>query len=98
MLRSLKGTLAVSAPVFNKIESEAKGGLVLNASRINLMALDLYMDYDHNGLLLKAGQVKILIRQDSALQGWAKAVLKYGSLEFVMCPEGVVQGFELKDI
>jgi hypothetical protein len=87
MLQSRKGFLAVQVPEFKQIETEMKGGIALNASRIELISVGLVMDYVYNGLELKGGRDKIVIRSDAACQPWAKQVMRYDGKLFVFCPE-----------
>jgi hypothetical protein len=92
---SKKGYLAVKQPEFKKIEATIKGGVALISQRIDLIKTDLVMDYEIDGLVLKANKDKILLRGDSGLQPWAKQVLNTEGLEFVLCPETNVIGYEI---
>lgn len=95
MLISRKGFLAVSVPEFQKIEADLRGGLAVVAQRIKLASVTLIMDYELDGLNLKAGKTKILLRGDSALKPWAKQKLELGDLSFVLCPESDVVGVQI---
>lgn len=94
---SKKGTLAVKQPEFKKIEATIKNGLALISQRIDLIKVDLIMDYEIDGIKLKAGKDKVILRGDAGLQPWAKQVLNIDGLEFVLCPEHLVVGVETSE-
>jgi hypothetical protein len=91
---SKKGTLAVKQPEFKKIEATIKNGFALISQRVDLIKVDLLMDYDLDGIKLKAGKDRVILRGDSGLQPWAKQVLNIDGVEFVLCPENLVVGVE----
>ncbi len=88
--QSKNGTLAVKQPEFKKIEATVKGGIALVSQRIELVSVDLIMDYQLGDTLLKAGVTRILLRGDAGLQPWAKQTLSFDGKEFVLCPESAV--------
>ena len=93
MIFSYKGTLAVQQPKFTKIETRISSGFAVNSNRADLIELDLIMDYDLNGVQLIAGTDKVLIRGDSGLAAWAKAVYEYEGKAFVLMPETSILGY-----
>lgn len=90
---SKKQGLAVSAPSFTKVETKSDGGFSRIAQRVDMVVVDLLMDYELDGVQLKAGQAKIILRGDAGLTGWAKKPYTIGGKEFVLCPEGDVIAF-----
>lgn len=86
--------LAVERPRLDKIESKlSTGGLALNASRTELLALELVLNYQYGDLLLLAGQDSILVRGDSGAQPWAKRVYEWGGKQFVLMMVGDMIGY-----
>ena|SRR5271157_4241097 len=94
---SKKGELAVSKPIFRKIEAKLEGGLATIAQRTDVIAINLMMDYEFNGQLLKAGKTKVIVKGDAGLSTWAKVTNIYNGVEFVLCPEGAIIGVEIED-
>lgn len=94
-LVSKKGTLAIKQPEFKKIEATIKGGLAVISQRVDLIKADLLMDYDIDGVKLRANKDKVILRGDSGLHPWAKQVMNIDGVEFVLCPESSVIGFEV---
>lgn len=93
-LRSTKKQgLAVTPPRFDKVEGKSTGGITVVAQRTELAVLDLMMDYEIDGIVLKAGKAKILVKGDAGLTPWAKKRYSVGDVEFVLCPESDVIAF-----
>lgn len=96
-LRSKKGELAIAQPVFKKIEARLSGGIATIAQRTEVIAVALLMDYNLDGHMLIANRDKVIVRGDAGLATWAKTLHCYNGVEFVLCPESQVLGFELND-
>lgn len=95
-LRSKKGTLAIKPlPRFQKPEVKT-GSFATIAQKHEVVAVDLAMDYEIDGILLKAGRDQVILPADSNLQQWANKKVTLGEVEFVICPEQAVIGFRLK--
>ena len=90
-----KGQLAIKQPEFKKIEVAMKGGLAMISQRVALTEAELVMDYEIDGVKLKAKETTIILRGDVGLQPFAKQVLNLGELEFVLCPESQVIGWRI---
>jgi hypothetical protein len=88
-----KGELAITKPEFKKIEAEVVGGMARISQRIAVTEAVLVMNYNFQGVELRAGD-KILLRGDSGLTKWAANELRLETGEvFVLCPEDVVLGY-----
>lgn len=92
---SKKGYFAIKQPEFKKIEATVRGGIALISQRIDLIKSELVMDYEIDGLVLKANRDKILLRGDAGLQPWAKQIMSIDGEDFVLCPENIIVGYEV---
>jgi hypothetical protein len=92
-LNTLKGNLAIKQPEFKKIEAQVSGGVAMISQRVNLIEVQLVMDYEVNGIKLRGGVDKVILRGDAGVQPWAKQKLALGVHEFVLCPESQVIGY-----
>lgn len=90
---SKKQGLAVSVPRFDKVETKSDGGFSRVAQRVDCAVITLLMDYELDGVQLKAGKAKIVVSGDSGLKAWAKKPYSIDGLDFVMCPEADVIAF-----
>ena len=90
---SIKGRLAITPPVFQKIEQKVVNGFATISQRTDVIEVDLIMDYQLDGNTLLVGRDKIILRGDAGIKQWAKEKLYIDGKEFVLCPEGEVLGF-----
>lgn len=98
-LRSSKKVgLAVSIPKFDKVETKSDGGFSRVAQRVDCAVIDLLMDYELDGVTLKAGKTKIVVSGDSGLKSWAKKPYSIDGINFVLCPEADVIAFGINDV
>lgn len=96
-LLSKKGELAIIRPEFKKIEARLQGGVATIAQRTELISCSLVMDSEYNGKTLRAGKDKVVLKGDSGLASFAKSVLTYNGIDFVMVPESFIVGVEIID-
>lgn len=93
---SKKKGLAVSQPKFDKIEAKSHGGMVTAGQRTDVITLDLLMDYELDGVQLRAGRTKIVVDGQSGITAWARKKYSFGGLDFVLCPEADVIAFTVE--
>jgi hypothetical protein len=89
-----KGFLAVKPPSFQKIETKNTSGFSIVAQRTELIAAPLVMDYVLDGITLKAGVINVILPGDAGLHPWAKKVMSFNGIEFALCPEHIVVGYQ----
>jgi hypothetical protein len=93
---SINNTVAIEPVPFSKIESKIEGGIARISQKIDLVKVKLIMgvhltnDPSPNYL---PGDYAIL-RGDSGLQPWNKAVYELDGQKLVICPINQVIGFE----
>lgn len=95
-LGTRKGTLAIIAPEFKKIETEVVGGIARPTARVETVEAQLVMWYNLDGVWLAPGD-SVIVRGDAGAQAWSKNPfrLKDGA-NFVLCPEDQVIGYRQK--
>ena len=94
---TVNGYLAITPPEFHKIEAEVKNGVVRVAQRVELREETLVFGYTTKNIKAREGD-KVIIRGDSGLKPWAKAVYRLGEgTPFVLCPESDIVGFRIID-
>lgn len=76
------------------IEKKVQGGLVLNASRTDLIRSRLVMSYIVDGTVYAAGAWNVILRGDAPFQPFAKSVMVLDGKEIVFIPEAVILAFE----
>lgn len=91
-----KGTLAIIAPEFKKIETEVIGGIARAIARVETVEALLVMWYNLDGIWLAPGD-SVILRGDVGTNKWTAANyrLKDGT-QFVLCPEDQVIGYRQK--
>lgn len=93
MLGTKRGELAIKQPEFKKIEVDVQGGIARAVARVEVIEVDLLMEYELSGAYLKPGD-KILLKGDAGLSGWAKNLYRLNDgVTFVLCPESQVIGY-----
>ena len=98
MLLSVNGYLAITPPVFTKIEADVSGGIARIQQRVELREENLVFGYKFKDTLVSPGD-KVIVRGDAGLKAWAKTVYRLGSgPEFVLCPETDVVGFQTRNV
>jgi hypothetical protein len=94
---SKKKGLAVSPPKFDKVEPQRTAGITIAAQRTRLLTLDLLMDYEIDGVQLRAGKAKILVDGLAGQQAWGRKVYSTDGVDqFALCPEGEVVGYTVE--
>jgi len=92
-LGTKKGELAIVKPEFKKIEAEVIGGMARITQRIAVTESVLVMNYNLQGVELRAGD-SVLLRGDAGLAKWAANELRLSDgTAFVLCPEDAVIGY-----
>lgn len=71
------------------------GSFATIAQKHEVIAVDLVMDYEIDGFILRAGRDQIILPADANLQQWSNKKINLGETEFVLCPEQIVIGFRL---
>lgn len=86
-----EGYLAIKLPPANKIEAQLVGGMAVNRQKHDVLKAELLMDYPR--LDVSAGDI-VILKGDSGFKSWARDVLVIDGVEFTLCPESDVIGFE----
>jgi hypothetical protein len=89
---SVNHHIAIKQPVFEKIETKTEHGFAFNANRINVMSVEVVMDYANDQLRLNAGDC-VILPGDAGTAPWTKKVYVLDGQEFVLCPEVAILGF-----
>lgn len=90
-----QGELAVKQPEFKKIETEVHGGIARAVARVELIEVELVMEYFLSGVHLHPGD-SILMRADAGLTKWAQNLYRLSDVSFVLAPESSVLGYRIR--
>ena len=92
------GEIAITQPVFRKIEAEMQGGIARISQRVTVIEAAVVMGYELKSALLKPGD-SVILRADAGLQPWAKQVFTLNdSISFVLCPESAIIGYKVNNV
>lgn len=95
-LGTRKGTVAIVAPEFKKIESEVIGGIARPVARVETVEAKVVMWYNLDGVWLAPGDT-VLLRGDAGANKWANNPFRLADgTNFVLCPEDQVIGYRQK--
>lgn len=92
-LRTRKGMVAIKPlPLYKKPEVRG-GSFATIAQKHEVIAVGLAMDYELDGVVLRAGIDKVILPADANLQPWSNKRLSLGETDFVLCPEQQLVGY-----
>jgi hypothetical protein len=91
-----KGYIAIQQPVFKKIEAQIKGGIATIAQRVELTKSKVLLNYQSESVSLNPGDY-VILKGDAGLTPWAKQVLEFEGLSFVLVPETEIVGYIAKE-
>jgi hypothetical protein len=74
------------------VETQLTGGFAAVTNRIKLVEAEVVSDYTFDEFLYLREGDKVLLRGDAAFNPWAKQIISYNDVQFVLCPVDQIYG------